>query len=93
VRRHHFAGGAATHGRCSIARLDRSARPRFRRASSKHARRGTDGRRTRDDENLKVLRVDAENHLLIVEGSVPGAPSSYWSCASGRGEEDQDRPS
>ena len=27
--------------------------------------------------NLKVLRVDPENHLLIVEGSVPGAPESY----------------
>jgi large subunit ribosomal protein L3 len=27
--------------------------------------------------NLKVLRVDADNHLLIVEGSVPGAPTSY----------------
>ncbi len=27
--------------------------------------------------NLKVLRVDAENHLLIVEGGVPGAPESY----------------
>ena len=27
--------------------------------------------------NLKVLRVDAENHLLVVEGGIPGAPSSY----------------
>ena len=27
--------------------------------------------------NLKVLRVDVDNHLLIVEGSVPGAPTSY----------------
>jgi large subunit ribosomal protein L3 len=27
--------------------------------------------------NLKVLRVDADNHLLIVEGSVPGAPAGY----------------
>ena len=27
--------------------------------------------------NLKVLRVDADNHLLIVEGSVPGAPTGY----------------
>jgi large subunit ribosomal protein L3 len=27
--------------------------------------------------NLKVLRVDPDNHLLIVEGSVPGAPTSY----------------
>jgi len=24
-----------------------------------------------------VLRVDPENHLLIVEGGIPGAPTSY----------------
>ena len=27
--------------------------------------------------NLRVLRVDAENHLLIVNGAVPGAPGGY----------------
>ncbi|MNC93083.1 50S ribosomal protein L3 [compost metagenome] len=27
--------------------------------------------------NLKVLRVDADNHLLILEGGIPGAPSGY----------------
>jgi large subunit ribosomal protein L3 len=27
--------------------------------------------------NLKVLKVDTDNHLLLVEGSVPGAPTSY----------------
>ena len=26
--------------------------------------------------NLKVLRVDAENNLLLVEGAVPGGPNS-----------------
>jgi large subunit ribosomal protein L3 len=26
--------------------------------------------------NLKVLRVDAENNLLLVEGAVPGAPAA-----------------
>src|SRR5258708_31711416 len=25
--------------------------------------------------NLKVLRVDPDNHLLIVEGGIPGAPT------------------
>ena len=24
-----------------------------------------------------MLRVDADNHLLIVEGGVPGAPTGY----------------
>jgi large subunit ribosomal protein L3 len=27
--------------------------------------------------NLKVLRVDPENHLLVLEGGIPGAPSGY----------------
>src|SRR5262249_19185053 len=27
--------------------------------------------------NLKVLRVDPENHILIVEGGIPGAPTAY----------------
>jgi large subunit ribosomal protein L3 len=26
--------------------------------------------------NLKVLRVDAENNLLLLEGAVPGGPNS-----------------
>jgi large subunit ribosomal protein L3 len=26
--------------------------------------------------NLKVLRVDAENNLLLLEGSVPGGPNA-----------------
>ena len=26
--------------------------------------------------NLKVLRVDAENNLLLVEGAVPGGPNA-----------------
>ena len=27
--------------------------------------------------NLKVLRVDLENNLLLVEGGIPGAPTAY----------------
>ena len=27
--------------------------------------------------NLKVLKVDAENNLLVVRGAVPGAPGGY----------------
>jgi large subunit ribosomal protein L3 len=27
--------------------------------------------------NLKVLQVDADNNLLLVEGGIPGAPSGY----------------
>jgi large subunit ribosomal protein L3 len=27
--------------------------------------------------NLKVVRVDAESHVLLVEGAVPGATGGY----------------
>jgi large subunit ribosomal protein L3 len=27
--------------------------------------------------NLKVVQVDADNHLLVVRGAVPGAPGGY----------------
>jgi large subunit ribosomal protein L3 len=27
--------------------------------------------------NLKVLKIDAENNLLLVEGAVPGGPGGY----------------
>jgi large subunit ribosomal protein L3 len=76
VKRHHFAGGARRTGRCSTARPARSAPRRFPRASSRDARWRAHGRAARDVRNLKVLRVDAENNLLLVEGAVPGGPNS-----------------
>ena len=30
----------------------------------------------RTGRNLKVIRVDAENNLLLLEGSVPGGPNA-----------------
>jgi large subunit ribosomal protein L3 len=27
-------------------------------------------------QNLKVIRVDTENNLLLIKGAVPGAPGS-----------------
>ena len=27
--------------------------------------------------NLRIVKVDAENHLLIVRGAVPGGPGGY----------------
>ena len=28
-------------------------------------------------QNLKVIKIDAENNLILVEGSVPGSKNSY----------------
>ena len=78
VRRHHFGGGAATHGSMfhrAPGSIGASSFPsRVVKGMRGAGRMGGDRVTTR---NLKVLRVDVDNHLLIVEGSVPGAPTGY----------------
>jgi large subunit ribosomal protein L3 len=78
VKRHHFAGGAATHGSMfhrAPGSIGASSFPSRVIKGMRGPGRMGGGRVT--TRNLKVLRVDADNHLLIVEGSVPGAPTAY----------------
>src|SRR5213593_4640557 len=78
VKRHHFAGGAATHGSMfhrAPGSIGASSFPSRVVKGMRAAGRMGGGRVT--TRNLKVLRVDADNHLLILEGSVPGAPTGY----------------
>ena len=78
VKRHHFDGGAATHGSMfhrAPGSIGASSFPSRVVKGMRAAGRMGGGRVT--IHNLKVLRVDPENHLLIVEGGIPGAPSSY----------------
>ena len=78
VRRHHFAGGAATHGSMfhrAPGSIGASSFPSRVIKGMRAAGRMGGGRVT--IHNLKVLRVDPDNHLLIVEGGIPGAPTSY----------------
>ena len=78
VKRHHFAGGAATHGSMfhrAPGSIGASSFPSRVIKGMRAAGRMGGGRVT--IHNLKVLRVDADNHLLIVEGGIPGAPSGY----------------
>ncbi len=78
MKRHHFAGGAATHGSMfhrAPGSIGASSFPsRVVKGMRAAGRMGGKGVTT---HNLKVLRVDADNHLLIVEGGIPGAPDSY----------------
>src|SRR6202011_3027049 len=77
VKRHHFAGGAATHGSMfhrAPGSIGASSVPSRVVKGMRAAGRMGGGRVT--IHNLKVLRVDADNHLLIVEGGIPGAPES-----------------
>lgn len=78
VRRHHFGGGANTHGSMFHRAPGSIGASSFPSRVVKGMRMGgrMGGAKT-TVHNLKVLRVDAENHLLVVEGGIPGAPSSY----------------
>jgi large subunit ribosomal protein L3 len=78
VRRHHFAGGAATHGSMfhrAPGSIGASSFPSRVIKGMRAAGRMGGGRVT--VRNLKVLRVDPENHLIIVKGGIPGAPTGY----------------
>jgi large subunit ribosomal protein L3 len=78
VKRHHFGGGAATHGSMfhrAPGSIGASSFPsRVVKGMRAAGRMGADRVTI---HNLKVLRVDPDNNLLIVEGGVPGAPSGY----------------
>jgi large subunit ribosomal protein L3 len=78
VKRHHFGGGAATHGSMfhrAPGSIGASSFPSRVVKGMRAAGRMGGGHVT--IRNLKVLRVDADNHLLIVEGGIPGAPAGY----------------
>jgi large subunit ribosomal protein L3 len=78
VKRHHFRGGAATHGSMfhrAPGSIGASSYPsRVVKGMRAAGRMGADRVTVR---NLKVVQVDAENHLLVVGGAVPGAPGGY----------------
>jgi large subunit ribosomal protein L3 len=77
VKRHHFAGGRATHGSMfhrAPGSIGASSYPsRVVRGMRMAGHMGASQVTVR---NLKVLRVDTENNLLLVEGAVPGGPNS-----------------
>jgi large subunit ribosomal protein L3 len=77
VKRHHFKGGRATHGSMfhrAPGSIGASSYPsRVVRGMRMGGHMGADRVTVR---NLKVLRVDAENNLLLIEGAVPGGPNS-----------------
>ena len=77
MKRHGFAGGAASHGSMfhrAPGSIGASSYPsRVVKGMRMGGHMGTDRVTVR---NLKVLRVDAENNLLLVEGSVPGGPNA-----------------
>jgi large subunit ribosomal protein L3 len=78
VKRHHFRGGAATHGSMfhrAPGSIGASAFPsRVIKGMRAGGHMGSD-RVTQ--KNLEVVRVDPENNILVVKGSVPGGGGGY----------------
>jgi len=78
VKRHHFRGGAASHGSMfhrAPGSIGASAFPSRVLKGMRAA--GHMGQERVTTRNLSVVRVDSENHLLMVKGAVPGANGSY----------------
>ena len=78
IKRHHFHGGAATHGSMfhrAPGSIGASSYPsRVIKGMRAAGRMGADRVTVR---NLKVERIDADQHLLLVRGAVPGARNGY----------------
>ena len=78
VKRHHFRGGDKSHGSMfhrAPGSIGASSYPsRVLPGMRMHGHMGVDRVTTR---NLKVLKVDAENNLIVVRGAVPGATGGY----------------
>ena len=78
MKRHNFAGGAATHGSMfhrAPGGIGASSFPsRVIKGKRFPGHMGSDRVTTR---TLQVVRVDAEQNLILLEGAVPGAAGGY----------------
>jgi large subunit ribosomal protein L3 len=79
MKRHNFSGNRATHGVSRNHRLGgsigMSAYPSKVMKGKKMA--GQYGNATVTVQNLKVVKVDVENNLLLIKGAVPGPKNGY----------------
>ena len=77
VKRHHFAGGRMSHGSMHHRAPGSIGASSYPSRVVKGMRMGGHMGHTRITvRNLKVLKVDTENNLLLLEGSVPGGPNN-----------------
>lgn len=84
MKRYNFGGGPRAHGASRAHRapggIGQSTWPgRVFKGKKMPGRMGTDKVTV---QNLKVVKVDAENNLLLVKGAVPGAKNSYLTINS-----------
>lgn len=79
MKRHGFSGLEKTHG---VLRKHRAAGSIGSNTSPGRVRKGTrmngqHGNQRRTVRNMKVVRIDTDNHTLLVEGGVPGPNGGY----------------
>src|SRR5438445_12703466 len=85
MKRHHFRGGAASHGSMFHRAPGSSGSSALPSRTFRGMRMG--GRMGGDQvtvKNLEVLRIDEENNLLVVKGALPGASGAYLSVRRSR---------
>jgi large subunit ribosomal protein L3 len=78
MKRHNFAGGAATHGSMfhrAPGSIGASSYPSRVVKGMRMA--GQMGNARVTTRNLRIVKVDAEHNLIIVRGAVPGGPGGY----------------
>lgn len=75
IKRHHFRSQDATHGNSISHRVPGSIGQRQTpgRVFKGKKMSGHMGNKQRTVQRLEVVRVDAERHLLLVKGAIPGA--------------------
>jgi len=78
IKRHHFGGGAATHGSMfhrAPGSIGASAYPSRVLPGMRAA--GHMGSARVTVQNLKVVRVQEQENILLVQGAIPGANGKY----------------
>ena len=77
MKRYHFRGASRTHGVSIVHRMPGSIGQRTDPGKVVKGKKmaGHMGHKRVTQQNLKVVRVDKENNLLLVGGSVPGPKS------------------
>jgi large subunit ribosomal protein L3 len=78
MKRWHWKGGPRTHGSTSHRRIGSAGSSTTPgRVFKGHHMPGHLGAQKATIQNLKVIKVDLENNLILVEGGVPGFKNGY----------------
>ena len=77
VKRHHFKGQHMTHGYMTHRRPNSSGATGPQRVFKGVKKPGRMGGDTVTQKGLKIVKVDAERNLLLIDGSVPGPNGGF----------------